>query len=74
MKKPAKDSSTGRSPGLEFEYRLDYSKAKPNRFAGRPRVEPLVIVLAADVAKVFNDGESVNAVLRAIMKALPPNS
>jgi hypothetical protein len=30
-------------------------------------------VLAPDVAKVFKDGESVNAVLRSIVKALPHN-
>jgi hypothetical protein len=30
-------------------------------------------VLAPDVAKVFKDGESVNAVLRSIVKALPRN-
>jgi len=72
-KKPANASSTGRSRGLDSEYRFDYSKAKPNRFASQPRVRPVVVVLAPDVAKVFKDGESVNAVLRAIVKALPRN-
>ncbi len=71
MKTPAKASSTGRSRDLRSEYRFDYSKARPNRFAGRPRVQPVVVVLAPDVAKVFKDGESVNAVLRSIVKALP---
>ncbi len=71
MKKPAKASSTGRSRDLRSEYRFDYSKARPNRFAGRPRVQPVVVLLAPDVAKVFKDGESVNAVLRSIVKALP---
>ena len=72
MKTPAKASSTGRSRDLRSECRY-YSKARPNRFAGRPRVQPVVVVLAPDVAKVFKDGESVNAVLRSIVKALPHN-
>ncbi len=61
-------SATG---DLNPEYRFDYANAKPNRFAGRPRVQPVVVVLEQDVAKVFKDGESVNAVLRSIIKALP---
>ena len=73
MKKPTKASSTGRSRDPRSEYRFDYAKARPNRFAGRPRVQPVVVVLAPDVAKVFKDGESVNAVLRSIVKALPRN-
>ena len=56
---------------MKPEYRLDYTKAKPNRFAGRTHSKPVVIVLDQDVAKVFKDGQSVNAVLRAIIKALP---
>jgi hypothetical protein len=72
MKKPAKPISTLRSRDLNSEYRFDYAAAKPNRFAGRARVEPVVVVLAPDVAKVFKDGKSVNAVLRSIVKALPP--
>ena len=70
MKKPAKANSTSRSRDLHSEYRFDYSKARPNRF-GRSRVQPVVVVLAPDVAKVFQDEESVNAVLRSIVKALP---
>ena len=73
MKKPANASSTRRSRDLDSEYRFDYSKARPNRFAGQPRVQPVVVVLAPDVAQVFKDGKSVNAVLRSIVKALPRN-
>ena len=73
MKKPANASSTGRSREFHSEYHFDYSKGRPNRFAGRPRVQPVVVVLAPDVAKVFKDAESVNAVLRSIIKALPRN-
>ena len=71
MKKSARAGSTGRSPDLDAEYQFDYSKARPNRFADLPRVDPVVDVLAPDVAKVFKDGASVNAVLRSIMNALP---
>ena len=69
MKKPSKTNLTGQAVDLDPEYRFDYSTARPNRFAGRPRAQPVVVVLAPDVAKVFKDGESVNAVLRSIMKA-----
>lgn len=72
-KKPVNAGSTGDRRDLDSENRFDYSKARPNRFAGRPRVQPVVVVLAPDVAKVFKDGESVNAMLRSIMKALPRN-
>ena len=71
MKKPAKPNVAGPSAGLNSEYRFDYAKAKPNRFAGRPRVPAVVVVLAPDVAEVFKDAESVNAVLRSIVQALP---
>jgi hypothetical protein len=74
MKKTTKTRPIGLTSGLRSEYRFDYSTARPNRFAGRPRVEPVVVVLAPDVAKVFKDGKSVNAVLRSILKALPSDS
>ena len=56
--------------GLAPEYRLDYSKARPNRFAGKAQVQPVVVVLAPDVAQVFRDAKSVNAILRSIVKAV----
>jgi hypothetical protein len=57
--------------GLAPEYRLDYTKASPNRFAGKAQVQPVVVVLAPDVAQVFRDAKSVNAILRSIVKAMP---
>ena len=71
MNNPAKPNVAGPSTGLSSEYRFDYAKAKANRFAGRPHVRAVVVVLAPDVAEVFRDAESVNAVLRSIVKALP---
>ena len=53
------------------EYRFDYSKAKPNRFAGRMKDAPLVAVIDPDVAKVFTTAEQVNKALRALIAAMP---
>ena len=71
MKKPSKVSPPQPTANLDPEYRFDYATSRPNRFAGQPRVQPVVVMLAPDVAKVFKDGASVNAVLRSIVKALP---
>ena len=53
------------------EYRFDYSKAKPNRFAARMKDAPLVAVIDPDVAKVFTTAEQVNTALRALISAMP---
>jgi hypothetical protein len=53
------------------EYRFDYTKARPNRFAGRGVSKSVVVLLDPDVAKVFKSAESVNSVLRAILAAVP---
>ena len=58
-----------RAVELKSEYRFDYSKAKPNRFAERKG--SIAVLLDPDVARVFQDAESVNAVLRALMSAMP---
>mgnify|MGYP000260874764 CR=1 FL=1 len=71
MKKLDKATTPAPIPGLESEYRFNYARSKTNRFVDRPRVPQVVVVLAPDVAEVFKDGESVNAVLRSIVKALP---
>jgi len=52
------------------EYNLDYSKAKPNRFAGR-MADRVVVVLDPDIAEVFTTPDSVNAALRALISAMP---
>ncbi len=56
---------------MSAEYKLDYKKAKPNRFANRMNEGPLVVVLDPDVAKVFTSTEEVNKALRAIISAMP---
>ena len=53
------------------EYDFDYSKARPNRFAGRIQRDQLVVVLDSDVAEVFTTPESVNTVLRALIQTMP---
>ena len=53
------------------EYRFDYKKAKPNRFARRMKDAPLVAVIDPDVAKVFTTAEQVNKALRALISAMP---
>ena len=55
------------------------TKAKPtNRFAERVRPGAVAVVLDPDVARVFRNAESVNAVLRALMTTMsnrrPPAS
>ena len=56
---------------MSDEYKFDYKKAKPNRFASRMEDSPLVVVLDPDVAKVFTSTEEVNKALRAIISAIP---
>ena len=55
---------------LAREYRFDYRKAKPNRFARRVRRDAVVVVLDDDVAEVFRDSKRVNALLRATIAAV----
>jgi hypothetical protein len=57
---------------LSPEYRFDYGAARPNRFAGRVDLEQKFIALDADVSRVFQTSESVNAVLRALISTMPP--
>jgi hypothetical protein len=57
---------------LLAEYRFDYKKAKPNRFAVNEETpQPTVVVLDQDVAQVFKTPEAVNKVLRALIQSMP---
>jgi hypothetical protein len=56
---------------LREEYRFDYKKSKPNRFAGHPDEPRVVVVLDPEVAEVFETPDSVNEVLRALIKTMP---
>ena len=55
--------------GLRPEYRLDYSKSKPNRFAAQIAAGSVTVVLEPDVAAVFKSSEAVNAFLRSVISA-----
>jgi hypothetical protein len=54
------------------EYRFDYKKARPNRFAEPGKDSRRAITLDPDVAEVFTTPESVNEVLRALIATMPP--
>ena len=56
--------------GLAREYRFDYSKSRPNRFARQVAKNAVVVVLDPDVAAVFRDPKKVNSLLRATIAAL----
>jgi hypothetical protein len=65
-KRPLKTTDTMRD-----EYRFDYTKAKPNRFAGRMKNSTVAIILDPDVAAVFHSSEAANAFLRSVISTLP---
>ena len=46
------------SDEMRPHYDFDYSKAKPNRFAGKSKEGRLVVILDEDVAKVFTTPET----------------
>ena len=56
---------------MRSEYSFDYQKARPNRFAGRLHKDRVMVVLDADIAKVFTTAEAVNKALRALITAMP---
>ena len=72
MKKaPDRKATGGTSDELQAEYRFDYSKAKPNRFASRVDPTRLVVALDPDVAEVFTTPDAVNKILRALIQTMP---
>ncbi|MFY9620430.1 MAG: hypothetical protein WAM70_01425 [Pyrinomonadaceae bacterium] len=60
-----------RDADMQPEYDFDYSKAKPNRFAGHISKDQTVVLLDPELSKVFTDSESVNAALRTLIAAVP---
>lgn len=64
-KRPAQEGT------MRSEYRFDYSKSKPNRFAANMSEGTVAVVLEPDVAEVFKSSEVVNALLRSIISAMP---
>ena len=70
MKKTASRKSRGASE-MRREYRFDYRKARPNRFASLMKGGSVAVVLDPDVASVFRSPESVNSLLRSVIAAFP---
>lgn len=53
---------------MKPEYRFDYSKARPNRFAEDYKRMQITVVLDADIAEKFPSSESVNEALRFLVR------
>lgn len=70
-KKRISDTDNGDVDNMRKEYRIDYTKSRGNRFAKLAIEEPLVVMVDADVARVFTTSESVNRALRALISAMP---
>ena len=51
-------------------YDLDYTKAKPNRFAGQPKGQTIVM-LDVELSKIFRTEEEVTNALRLLVQAMP---
>ena len=60
-----------RQEEMGLEYQFDYCKSRPNRFASRMKGGAVAVVLDPDVASVFRSPESVNTLLRSVIRALP---
>jgi len=52
---------------MRKEYRFDYSRAKPNRFAAKIGSGSFAVILEPDVAAKFKSSKAVNTALRAIL-------
>ena len=59
------------SDELRSEYEFDYRQAKPNRFATGLKQGGRIVVLEPEVAEVFHNSQDVNALLRAVLQAMP---
>jgi len=67
MKKTSIPKKVQGKEDLLREYRFDYSKAKPNRFAAEMPAETIAVVLEPDIAAVFKSAKTVNAALRSVI-------
>ena len=59
---------------MKNKYELNYSKAKPNRFAGIVKEKVILYPIDEDVAKVFRNPDEANKALRAIINAIPKDT
>jgi hypothetical protein len=58
---------------MPAEYKFDYSKARPNRFAEKYQQTQRTVVLDSDVAENFPSAESVNEALRFLVRITREN-
>jgi len=56
---------------MRREYRFDYRKSRPNRFASQMKAGTVAVVHDPDVASFFGSSKSVNSLLRSVIRALP---
>lgn len=59
---------------MRAEYRFDYTRAKPNRFAPRMEKGAVAVILDPDVAAVFHSSDAVNTFLRSVIATMPERS
>jgi hypothetical protein len=72
MRKTSASKKRPTSPDpLGREYRFDYRRAKPNRFAHEMSERIVTVVLEPDVAAVFKSSKVVNARLRSVIASMP---
>ena len=71
MKKTlARKREQAKQEKLRSEYRFDYRKSKPNRFAAKMSEDAIAVVLEPDIAAIFKSSKTVNASLRSIVSAI----
>ncbi|HXI25576.1 MAG TPA: hypothetical protein VNG71_17045 [Pyrinomonadaceae bacterium] len=71
MKKSRNSEDNNAKDNIRKEYRIDYSKSRPNRFLKMATEQPLVVMVDEDIARVFPTSESVNEALRTLITAMP---
>jgi hypothetical protein len=72
--KKIRDNKIPLNDDMSPEYSFDYKQAKSNRFAEKLYRDIELVTLDPDVANVFRDAETVNAVLRALIATMPQPS
>jgi len=70
MKKTSKPKGSNRGE-MRRDYRFDYRKSRPNRFAPLMKGTTIAVVLDPDIASVFKSSDSVNSLLRSVITAFP---
>ncbi|MCO6449331.1 MAG: BrnT family toxin [Caldilineales bacterium] len=68
MKEPVPEYIT-ENDEMPDEFQFDYSKAKPNRFAGELEGCTVMVALEPEVAESFRTADAVNKALRSLIKA-----